>query len=68
MYSFSSSFWIFLTKQKSKTSSRGQNGIRFRKEKVCSNKDVSEGRDKDEIAKRDLPELIAGCLLQIVCR
>ena len=37
-------------------------------EQVRSNKDASEGRDKDRIAGRDLPDLRAGCLLQIVSR
>ena len=35
---------------------------------VCLNKDLSEGRDEDKIAERDLPYLNAGCLLPIVCR
>ena len=37
-------------------------------EQVCSNKDASEGRDEDRIAERYLPDLIAGCLLQIIYR
>ena len=29
---------------------------------------TSKGRDDDRIARRDSSDLIAGCLLQIVCR
>ena len=32
------------------------------------NKDASEGRDDDIIAERDKPDLVSGCLMQIVCR
>ena len=32
------------------------------------NKDASEERNKDIIAEKDLTDLIAVCLLQIVCR
>ena len=37
-------------------------------EQVCSNKDASKEREEDRIAERYLPNLIAVCLLQIVCR
>ena len=40
----------------------------FASKQVRLNKDASEVRDEDEIAARDLPDLSAGCLLQIVCR
>ena len=33
-----------------------------------SNKDASEGENKDRIAERDKPDFIAGAMLQIVCR
>ena len=36
--------------------------------KFFSNNDASEGRDKARIAERDKQELIAGSLLQNVCR
>ena len=35
---------------------------------VRLNKDASKGRDKDRIAGRELPDLIAGCLLIIYFR
>ena len=35
---------------------------------VRSNKDASEGRDKDRIAERYLPDLIRDCWLQNFCR
>ena len=34
---------------------------------VRTNKDASEGRDENRITEIDLPDLIAGCLLQIFC-
>ena len=37
-------------------------------QQVSSNEDASEGRSEDKIAERDLPDSIAECLLQIVCR
>ena len=35
---------------------------------VRLDKDACEGRDRDNIAKRDISNLITGCLLQIVHR
>ena len=45
--------------------------VRYTAKQVPSNKDASEGRDEDRMAERDLPDLpdlIAVCLLQIICR
>ena len=42
-------------------------GQKQKQEQVCLNKNASEERDRDRVAERDLPDLIAGCLLQIFC-